>query len=105
PFPHSKSLNASNRTHRTRADPVKYARLKQMSVEARLDYNLGVQRRNDARYAKSLGNEETSDSESIVSVEELEFQEIRRSRDSFNAVKSRLSQHTISWLMKRNLEE
>ncbi|KAJ3817763.1 hypothetical protein EV361DRAFT_951036 [Lentinula raphanica] len=105
PFPQSKSLNASNRTHRTRADPEKYARLKQMSVEARLEYNLGVQRRNDACYAKSLGNEETSDSESIVSVDEREFQQIRRSWDSFNTVKAKLSQYSISWLMDRNLKE
>ncbi|KAJ3762105.1 hypothetical protein EV360DRAFT_79597 [Lentinula raphanica] len=105
PFPQSKSLNALNRTHCTRADPEKYARLKQMSVEARLEYNLGVQRHNDARYAKSLGNKETSDSESIVSVDEREFQQIRRSRDSFNAVKAKLSQYSISWLMDRNLHQ
>ncbi|KAJ3972259.1 hypothetical protein EV361DRAFT_153798 [Lentinula raphanica] len=105
PFPHSESLNASNRTHRTRADPVKYATLKKMSVEGRLQFNLDVQRRNDARYVKALANEETSDSESFVSVEEEDLHEIRRSRDTFNLFRSKFSQHTISWLMKRNLEE
>ncbi|KAJ3713811.1 hypothetical protein C8R42DRAFT_726811 [Lentinula raphanica] len=105
PFPHSESMNASNRTHRTRADPAKYATLKKMSLEGRLKFNLDVQRRNDARYAKALLNEETSDSESFVSVEEEDLHEIRRSRDDFNAVKSSFSRYTISWLMKRNLEE
>ncbi|KAJ3738018.1 hypothetical protein EV360DRAFT_90939, partial [Lentinula raphanica] len=105
PFPHSESLNVSNRTHRTRADPVKYATLKKMSVEGRLKFNLDVQRRNHARYAKSLLNEETSDSESFVSVEEEDLHQIRHSRDSFNLVKSSFSQYTISWMMNHNSKE
>ncbi|KAJ3816656.1 hypothetical protein F5880DRAFT_1512468, partial [Lentinula raphanica] len=104
-FPHSESLDATNRTHRTRSDPVKYARLKKMSLEAQLKYNLDVQHRNDARYAKSLEAEPTSDSESLMSIDEGELHRLRRSRFHFNKVKDLLSQHTISWLMDRNKSE
>ncbi|KAJ3772698.1 hypothetical protein FB446DRAFT_703660 [Lentinula raphanica] len=62
-----------------------------MSLEAQLKYNLDA--------------EPTSDSESLVSIEEGELHRLRHSRFRFSKVKDLLSQHTITWLMDQNKSE
>ncbi|KAJ3991397.1 hypothetical protein F5050DRAFT_1869417 [Lentinula boryana] len=103
---HDASFDRPERNRRTHANDQLITRLKKLPLQSRLEMNKKIMDRNRARRERACSNEEeVSDVESLITVEDEEMDDIRSDPDVFAAVKPLLDAATIRELNRANKED
>ncbi|KAJ3994987.1 hypothetical protein F5050DRAFT_1831392, partial [Lentinula boryana] len=100
------SFDRPSRNRRTHANEQITTRLKKLPLQSRLEMNKKIMDRNRARRERACSNEEeVSDVESLITVEDEEMDDIRSDPDVFATVKPLLDAATIRELNRANKED
>ncbi|EEB96377.1 hypothetical protein MPER_04499 [Moniliophthora perniciosa FA553] len=113
PNPRSKSQKDQNRIPITHKNERVKTLLKNLSVMERIKLNFDIREKNSASYIAQIlaqSNSEgdaiiPSDSASQVTVETIEYEEIRKNKDLFDRCKHWLSDKALQCMAKRSKEE
>ncbi|KAJ3750639.1 hypothetical protein DFH05DRAFT_1565984 [Lentinula detonsa] len=100
------SFDCPNRNRRTHANDQLISRLKKLPLQSRLEMNKKIMDRNRARRERACVNtDDTSDVESLITIEDEEMDDIRSDPDVFATFKPLLDPATIRELNKANKED
>lgn len=102
---HDASFDRPTRDRRTHANDSTIARLKKLPLQLHLEMNKKIMDRNRARREKALVEDDISDVESLITIEDEEMDDICLDPDVFTATKPFLDAATIREMNRANKED